>query len=288
MYVILGGTGHVGSATTQALLKAGEKVTVITRDPAKAAPLAAQGAAIAVADIAEPDAVREIFRRHRRAFLLNPPAAPDTDTDTVERQSVQQILAAVHGSGLEWLVAQSTYGAQPGVRIGDLNTLHDLEVGLQHQPIPHAILRAAYYFSNWDPSLAIVRECGDLPSMFPADLKIPMAAPQDLGKAAADLLQASNQAERLTYVEGPERYSALDVAAAFGDALGRPVEVSEVPRTDWVGAYRKIGFSEAGAHSYSRMTEITVDGDYDEPEAPVRGETTIKEYVAALVGQSAP
>lgn len=284
MYVILGGTGHVGSATARTLLKAGETVTVVTRDPDTAAPLAALGARIAVADIADPDAVRSIFRKNRRAFLLNPPAAPDTDTDAVERESVAQILAAVEDSGLEWLVAESTYGAQPGERIGDLNTLHGLETGLERQSIPHAILRAAYYFSNWDASLATVRENGTLLSMFPPDLKLPMAAPGDLGCEAARLLQESCQ-PGVTYVEGPQRYSALDVARAFEEAVGQEVRVAAVPRSDWVAAFRKIGFSEPAAHAYARMTAITADGEYDEPEAPVRGTTTIREYVAALVGR---
>ncbi|TIT60658.1 MAG: NAD-dependent epimerase/dehydratase family protein, partial [Mesorhizobium sp.] len=51
MNIILGGTGRVGSATAATLLRLGEPVTVVTRDEAKAAALAAQGAEVAVADV---------------------------------------------------------------------------------------------------------------------------------------------------------------------------------------------------------------------------------------------
>ena len=37
MHIILGGTGHMGSATARALLDKGEPVTIVTRDPSKGA-----------------------------------------------------------------------------------------------------------------------------------------------------------------------------------------------------------------------------------------------------------
>jgi hypothetical protein len=57
---------------------------------------------------------------------------------------------ALEGSGLEKVVAESTGGAQPRDRIGDLNVLWELEEGLSRQTIPAAINRAAYYMTNWD------------------------------------------------------------------------------------------------------------------------------------------
>ena len=283
MYIILGATGHVGSAVADVLLKQGQDVTVVTHDEVKGQPWARRGAKIAVADIRHPDALRAVFRAGKRAFLLNPPAAPDTDTDLVERGTVRNILDALEGSGLEQVVAQSTYGAQSGERLGDLSTLHDLEAGLQAQAIPFAIIRAAYYFSNWDALLTPVRESGALPTMFPADLKLPMVATEDLGLVAARLLRESAERNSVVYVEGPERYSANDVAKTFAKVLQREVEVAETPRDQWERAYRKIGFSEAAAHSYARMTAITSDGDYDMPQDPIQGTISLQEHVASVV-----
>ena len=39
--------------------------------------------------------------------------------------------------------------------------------------------------SNWDGVLDTVRSTGKLPTMFAAELSIPMVAPSDLGKVAA-------------------------------------------------------------------------------------------------------
>lgn len=285
MYVILGATGHVGSATANALIERGEAVTIVTRNPERGDLLAKRGATVAVADVRDPDSLRAVLRTGRRAFLLNPPASPDTNTDSVERDTVANILEALQGSDLEKVVALSTYGAQEGECLGDLNTLHDLEAGLAAQPIPFTIMRAAYYFTNWDMFLEPARESGVLPSMYPADLRLPMVSPQDLGRVAAQLLTGSAYPSHPVYVEGPERYSPADVAEAFAHALQRPVDVVVTPRDGWEEAYRKMGFSKAAARSYARMTAITAARDYDSLVDPVRGTISLQDHVAGLIGR---
>ena len=51
----------------------------------------------------------------------------------------------------------------------------------------------------------------------------------------------------------------------------------------WEETFRALGFSPAAARSYARMTAITVDGDYEMPQDPVRGAVTLDDYVSALV-----
>lgn len=218
-----GGTGHVGAATARALLALGAEVTIVTRSAARAAHWRARGADIVQANVEDVASLRAAFRRGRRAFLLNPPADTTTDTDVVERHTVANILAALEGSGLEKVVAESTGGARPGSRIGDLNVLWELEEGLRAQALPAAVNRAAYYMSNWDGFLETVRNTGVLPSLFPADLAIPMVAPKDLGEVAAARLMTSLDDRGVRYVEGPRRYTPSDVARAFAETLGRPV-----------------------------------------------------------------
>ena len=133
MHIILGGTGQVGSAVARALLDANQDITVVTRHEGRAASLKAAGARIAVADLHNVDALRKIFRTGRRAFLLNPPANPSTDIEAEDHGNVAAMIAALEGSGLEKLVAQSTYGAFEGECCADLTALHELERGLSGQ-----------------------------------------------------------------------------------------------------------------------------------------------------------
>lgn len=167
---------------------------------------------------------------------------------------------------------------------GDLNVLYELEQALAAQPIPAAVQRAAYYFSNWDAQLEEAKG-GALTTMLPTDLKIPMVAPEDLGRVAALRLQQPPDDQEIREVEGPERYSPQDVAEAFAAALGRPVEVVVTSRDQWVQAYRKLGFSEAAAQSYTRMTAVSIDSGFEMPKSPERGQITLDAYIRALVGR---
>ena len=123
---------------------------------------------------------------------------------------------------------------------------------------------------------------GVLPTMYPSDLKIPMVAPADLGRVAAKLLTEPVQRTAVYYVEGPEGYSSADVADAFASALGKPVKLSVTPRDQWEATYRQLGFSEPAARSYTRMTGISVDGDFEMPDDPIRGRITLQAYVDSL------
>ncbi|WP_018319046.1 NAD(P)H-binding protein [Bradyrhizobium sp. WSM2793] len=287
MYVIMGGTGHIGSATANILLSLGKAVTIVSRNSGHAGGWRKKGAEIVEADLNDVSSLHAALRRGRRALLLNPPADPTTDTDAVEKRTVASILEALAGSGLEKVVAVSTGGAQSGDRIGDLNTLWEFEEGLRRQPIPTAINRGAYYMSNWDGLLDTVRATGKLPSMFPAELSVPMVAPQDLGRFAADRLLSGTDDVGVRYMEGPERYSPADVARAFSEALGRPIDVEVKPRAEWYDGFLQLGFSEAAALSYTRMTELCVDNGFDMPADASRGAITLERYIDSLVVRAA-
>jgi uncharacterized protein YbjT (DUF2867 family) len=282
MYIVVGDTGRVGSAVAKTLLDEGEAVTVVTRNPEKADPWRQRGAEVALADVHDVNSMREVFRRGTRAFLLNPNADVSSDTDREERRTVRCLLEALEGSGLEKVVAESTMGAQPGEACGDLNVLYELEVGLRNQPIPASVIRAAYYYSNWDSMVEPVTKDGVLSTMLPADLKLPMVAPEDLGRVAARLLREPVEQTGIHPVEGPERYSPNDVAACFAAVLGRAVRVEVIPRGTWEEAYRSLGFSDAAAHSYARMTAVTADGP-EYPEDSIRGTISLQTYIGKRV-----
>lgn len=283
MYMIMGGTGHVGSAVAAALLRERKPVTVLTRDARRADKARQAGAHVAEVDINEVDALQTVLRHGRRAFLLNPPADITADTDATEKSTIANILRALTGTGLDKVVAASTGGAQPGERLGDLNTLWTLEAGLREQPIPAAINRAAYYMSNWDGLLDAVRDSGRLPTLFPADLPIPMVSPVDVGEAAAQRLMSSVEDVGLQYVTGPRPYTPAEVASAFSQRLARPVTVEVVPRAQWEAWFRQLGFSPVAAESYARMTARCVDHGFDMPEDAWRGETTFEAHLDDLL-----
>jgi uncharacterized protein YbjT (DUF2867 family) len=287
MYVVLGSTGHVGSALSHALLSSNVNITVVARDPAKARDLEARGARVVIADIRNVDELRRAYGHGERLYMLNPPADPATDTQAEERSTVASMLRALEGSGIKKVVAHSTFGARPGDLLGDLNVLYEMEQGLKRSGVPCSTLRAAYYMSNWDSAIASARDEGIVHTFFPADLKIPMVAPRDLGEAAAKLMRAPIEQTECVYVEGPERYSSAEVAAALAAALGRRVEPKVIPEHGWQDAFKKLGFSDRAAISYANMTRTVVDNDFPPVKATLHGTTSLDEYIKEQVAKDA-
>jgi uncharacterized protein YbjT (DUF2867 family) len=287
MHVVLGATGHVGSALVDALLTHGEPVTMVVRNRAKARSFEARGARIEIADVYDVDALRRAYRLGERLFMLNPPADPSTNTQAQERQTMANMLRALQGSGIKKVVAQSTFGARPGEQIGDLNVLYEMEQGLERSGVPFSVIRAAYYMSNWDAWLDLARNEGIVRTFCPADLKIPMVAPKDLGEAAARLMMAPIEQTERVLVEGPMRYTSEDVAIAFAAALHRQVTVEVIPESDWEGTFKALGFSDQAAMSYSNMTRTLFESDFPPADKTLHGKVSLNDYISDLVDKEA-
>lgn len=280
MYVVLGASGNVGSEVLAALEPTGEKLIAVVHGQQQADAIAGGNIEPVVVDLADADALRTVLQRGRRAFLLNPPGNPGGDAEADELRTARAIAAALDGSGLEKVVVASTYGARPQSGVGDLGVLHEVERLVAESGIPCAINRGAYYFTNLDMLLEPAQQ-GSVPTAFPAELPLPMASPVDLGTAAADRLVGPLDDTGIVHVEGPERYSFADVAAAFAAALRRPVAVATTPREQWEESFRAVGFSPETARSYAQMTAATID-DPELPANPRRGRVTLQQHVANL------
>lgn len=120
-------------------------------------------------------------------------------------------------------------------------------------------------------------------SMFPANIRMPMVSPSDVGEAAASRLRGPLDDTAISYVEGPARYTPRDVADAFAAALHREVVVDVTPYDQWQSIHRKLGFSESAAKSYARMTEVSLADDFENPINPVRGPVSLDDFIMTAV-----
>ena len=230
------------------------------------------------------DKLHAVFRNGERLFLLDPEADPATDTVLEEQRTLSSILKALENSDIKKVVAQSAEGAQPGEGIGDLGVLFDMEERLKKMNLPADIIRAGYYMSNWDGSREAAEKEGRVYTFYPADSKLPMVAPKDIGIIAAGFLTNDPQDFRIHCVEGPEMYSSADVTKAFSNALNKPVEAMQIPEEEWLPTLQQFGFSDKAARSTATMTEITLN-NLEKAESPIRGDTTLDEYIENLVSR---
>jgi uncharacterized protein YbjT (DUF2867 family) len=151
--------------------------------------------------------------------------------------------------------------------------------------VPVASLRAAWFMENaaWDVEVA---RSGVIPSFLqPLDHAIPMVATADIGRTAAELLRDTWSGVRLVELEGPRRYSARDIAAAFAAALRRDVRMERVPRDTWEALFRSQGMR----HPLPRIRMI--DGfnegwiDFEGGGERRKGAITLDAVIAGLVNK---
>jgi uncharacterized protein YbjT (DUF2867 family) len=239
MFAITGITGKVGAAVARSLLSADQPVRAVVRDHSKGAAWAQLGCDIAVADLSDTAALTAAFEGTEGVFVVVPPVfdpAPGFPEATGHIDSLRAALARAKPAKV---VALSTVGAdapQPNL----LNVLGRMEQTLGSLPMPVTFLRAAWFMENaaWDIASA---KSGLIHShLQPLDRPIPMVSSDDVGRAAAVLLQERWEGKRVVELEGA-RVSPNALAAAFAKVLGTPVRAEAVPRDRWESVFRAHG-----------------------------------------------
>ena len=287
MYAITGITGQVGSALANHLLDQGAAVRAVVRNPAKAQPWAVRGCELAVADIADSDALAKAFSGTAGVFVLIPPNFDPSPGFPDLYPVIGSLIRAIEIARPPKVVLLSTIGAQaqePNL----LSQLGLVEHAFRHLPVPVAFLRAAWFMENaaWD--VASARDQGVLPSFLqPLDKPVPMVATQDIALVAAELLHDTWDGVRIVELEGPRRVSPNDLAQAFSSATGRDVKAAVVPRGTWEATFTTQGMQ----HPTPRARMI--DGFNEEwiafegTGAQVRkGITPVQAVIDALVAAS--
>jgi NAD(P)H dehydrogenase (quinone) len=284
MYVVTGITGQVGGTVAKDLIAAGVPVRAVVRSPEKGASWAAQGCEIGVADITDAEALAKAFADADGVFLMMPPNYDPEPGFPQTAQIASAVTSAVEAARPGRLVFLSTVGAHVAEPML-LNNSKIMEEALRALSIPVCFLRAAWFMENakWDVPAA--RE-GEIPSFLqPLDHPIPMVATADIGQTAANLLREGWAGARIVELEGPQRYSANDIGAAFAAALGHPVRMEPVPHETWEALFRSQGMQNPSPRirMLDGFNEGWVDferGDAERRTGTVALDTVIKALVA--------
>ena len=104
------------------------------------------------------------------------------------------------------------------------------------------------------------------------------------------LLSETWKGVRVVELEGPERYSANDVAAALADVLGNPVRNEIVPRASWEELFRSQGMKNP-LPRIKRMVDGFNEGwiDFEAgPEGTKKGTTTLTSALRSLGREMRP
>jgi NAD(P)H dehydrogenase (quinone) len=290
MFAVMGITGQVGGAVARTLLQAGHAVRGIVRNPAKAAGWTEKGATLAVADQTDPAALTAALAGVEGAFVMLPAnfaPLPDFGEALVQ---IDVLRSALLGAAVPRVVCLSSIGGHLDHGLGIITQLHLLEQGLATLPMPLAFLRPGWFMENatWDVQPAF--DTGRLASFLqPLDRPFPMVATDDVGRVAAETLARPWSGRRVIELEGPDRYTPLNLATALSAIVRRPVRAAAVPRAEWSQAFEAQGAPAASAALRAEMLDGFNSGHIEFAGGPdtehLHGRVTLDQAVAQLVSR---
>jgi len=256
MIVITGATGQTGHIAAKTLLERGQKVRVLGRSAAKLAPLAAMGAEALAFDIHDEAALTKAFTGADAVYALNPPDITNEDVIGHYDRNSEALVAAIKGSGVKYVVALSSIGAQLPEGSGPILGLHRMEEKLntiRHLNVLH--LRPAYFMENTLAQISVIQKFGAVGGIIKGDVKFPMIATKDIGVVAAEKLERRDFTGISTHeLLGPHDISMNEAAKIIGAGIGKPgLSYMEAPVPMFVMGLRQAGLSANMAELIAEM-----------------------------------
>jgi NAD(P)H dehydrogenase (quinone) len=227
LYAITGISGKVGGELARTLLDADQSNRAVVRNAGKGETWAA------LAEMEDAAALTAAFAGASAVFILPPSEFDPEPGYPGARKVIDAVVEALTAAKPDKVLCLSTVGAD-AVHDNLLSQRTMMEKALSALPLPVTFLRPGWFLENsaWD--VASARETGVIASfLMPLDKTFPMVAAKDVGRVAAKLIQEEWSGTRVVELEGPRRVSSNDLAAAFANALGKPVRAEAVPPETW-------------------------------------------------------
>ncbi|MCX4730219.1 SDR family oxidoreductase [Streptomyces sp. NBC_01363] len=221
--VVTGATGELGRLVVEELLATvpASEIAAVVRNAEKAAPLAARGIELRVADYDRPESLKDVFRAGDRVLLIS--------GSEVGRRVPQHtaVIDAAKAAG----VAQLAYTGVLGGPDADFQLADEHKVTEQlilDSGLPHTFLRNGWYTENYTANLAPVLEHGAVVANA-GDGRVASATRADYAAAAAAVLTGEGHIGAVYELSGDVAWSFAEYAAAVAAATGKEIAYKNVP-----------------------------------------------------------
>jgi uncharacterized protein YbjT (DUF2867 family) len=213
--LVTGGTGTVGSQVVRELLSRGAQVTVLTRDPAKAAKLPAGVKAVS-GDLSTVETVKRVFKGFDGVFLVN----------TVSPTEIYEGLlsvCALREENIKRLVYLSVQDADKAAWLPHFGGKVGVEEAVKRSGIPSTILRPNNFYQNDYWFKDVILQHGVYPQPL-GSVGLNRVDVRDIAEAAAIALTTSGHEGQTYDLVGPEAFTGEATAATWSRALNRTVK----------------------------------------------------------------
>jgi uncharacterized protein YbjT (DUF2867 family) len=216
--LVTGATGRVGRHVVDQLVKRGQSVRVLTRDPSKANFPA--GVEVAKGELLDIDALRAAFKGVKALFLLNAVAGDEFTQALVT-------LNIAREAGVDRVVYMSVMHADRSVNVPHFAVKYGGERMLHDMGFSATILRPAYFIDNELMIKDVVLNHGVYP--MPIGGKgVAMVDSRDIAEVAAiELIRRAKAPGKLPIetinLVGPDTLTGERAAKIWSEILNRPI-----------------------------------------------------------------
>jgi NAD(P)H dehydrogenase (quinone) len=215
-------TSRFGHHAAKVLLTRGvdpASIVGTTRDPAKAADLAAAGIQIRQADYSDPASLAMALAGVDRLLLVS---SGEGDRQAQHRN----VIAAAKAAGVELIVYTSVINASTTKMIIAADHIAT-EQALAESGVPYVLLRNGWYTENYLMGVTEVLEHGLVGAG--GDGAVNVASRTDYAEAAAVVLSSEGQGGKVYELAGDTPITLTEFAGLIGEAAGKPVGYTDVP-----------------------------------------------------------
>ena len=222
--LVTGGTGNVGSAVVQELLKRKVEVRVLSRKPPEQGKLPTD-VDVAIGDLLDPVAVEQAMQGIDKLFLLNAVAADELTQALIAYGIAKRV-------GLTHVTYLSVYRVEQFRDVPHFASKLAMESTLREFGVPYTILRPGYFIQNDGSLKAALTESGIYPMPI-GTAGICAVDIRDIAEAAAISLTETGHDGQTYNLVGPTLISGPGNAATWSKLLGRDIKYTGHDFEQW-------------------------------------------------------
>ena len=223
--LVTGATGQQGGAVANSLLRQGQKVRVLTRNPSKAAGLAKLGAEVITGDLTDAASLGRALTGAGGVFAMS--TFIEAGMDAEVQQGIT-LADAAKKANVGHVVYTSVGSAHKNTGIPHFDTKWKVEQHIRKIGIPATILRPVWFMENFGTFFRPSPE-GVLMLPLRPDTKLQMIAVQDIGEfGAAAFLRSAEFIGQAIDLAG-DQLTMPEVVTHLSRTMGRPIQFQQMP-----------------------------------------------------------
>lgn len=264
--LVTGATGGLGKAVVETLLKEGgaHQISVVVRDPAKAADLQAQGVTVVPGDYNDYASLTRAFTGIDKLLLVSGNDIPNRVPQHTN------VIKAAQAAGVKHLAYTSFQrrtedGSSAVAFVAEAHLA--TEKLLKESGLTYTILKNTLYLDVLPQFMGPqVLETGTI--YLPAGTgRGSFASRHDMGAAAAAVLTGTGHENKTYEIASNETYSFADIAKLLSDLSGKPVHYVSPTAEEFGTALAQAGVPAEGIQMATAFSTAIAQGEFDLPDS---------------------